>query len=112
MLMRLKKRGDKMSIINENMTSKEMLGILVEKNMEDARKAKANGELVCWSSSIAPCEFTETMGICTIYPENYAAVNIRKEYVTKRHFMTGKVKEKYVAVKLASFDIEEGKYRN
>lgn len=74
MLMRLKKRGDKMSIINENMTSKEMLGILVEKNMEDARKAKANGELVCWSSSIAPCEFTETMGICTIYPENYAAV--------------------------------------
>jgi broad-specificity NMP kinase len=47
MLMRLKKRGDKMSIINENMTSKEMLGILVEKNMEDARKAKANGELVC-----------------------------------------------------------------
>jgi hypothetical protein len=38
-----------------------------------------------------------------------SAVNIRKEYVTKRHFMTGKVKEKYVAVKLASFDIEEGK---
>jgi benzoyl-CoA reductase/2-hydroxyglutaryl-CoA dehydratase subunit BcrC/BadD/HgdB len=79
MLMRLKKRGDKMSIINENMTSKEMLGILVEKNMEDARKAKANGELVCWSSSIAPCEFTETMGICTIYPENNAAVLAAKK---------------------------------
>lgn len=38
-----------------------------------------------------------------------SAVNIRKEYVTKRHFITGKVKEKYVAVKLASFDIEDGK---
>lgn len=38
-----------------------------------------------------------------------SAVNIRKEYVTKKHFITGKVKEKYVAVKSASFDIEEGK---
>lgn len=38
-----------------------------------------------------------------------SAVNIRKEYVTKKHFITGKVKEKYVAVKSASFNIEEGK---
>lgn len=38
-----------------------------------------------------------------------STVNIRKEYVTKKHFITGKVKEKYVAVKSASFDIEEGK---
>ncbi|NLK64990.1 MAG: ABC transporter ATP-binding protein [Tissierellia bacterium] len=38
-----------------------------------------------------------------------SAVNIRKEYVTKKHFLTGKVKEKYVAVKCAAFDIEEGK---
>lgn len=62
-----------MSIINENMTSKEMLNILVNKNMEDARKAKERGDLVCWSSSIAPCEFCETMGIYTVYPENHAA---------------------------------------
>jgi ABC-type oligopeptide transport system ATPase subunit len=38
-----------------------------------------------------------------------SAVNIRKEYVTKKHIFTGKIKEKYVAVKGASFDIEEGK---
>src|SRR5690554_396445 len=38
-----------------------------------------------------------------------SAVNIRKEYVTKKHLITGKTKEKYVAVKGASFEIEEGK---
>lgn len=38
-----------------------------------------------------------------------SAVNIRKEYVTKKHLITGKTKEKYVAVKGASFNIEEGK---
>jgi len=32
-----------------------------------------------------------------------SAVNIRKEYVTKRHFMTGKVKEKYVSRKTCFF---------
>ena len=38
-----------------------------------------------------------------------SAVNIRKEYVTKKHFISGKTKEKYVAVKGATFNIEEGK---
>ena len=38
-----------------------------------------------------------------------SAVNIRKEYVTKKHFLTGKTKEKYVAVKGAAFNIEEEK---
>ena len=38
-----------------------------------------------------------------------SAENIRKEYVTKKHFITGRTKEKYVAVKGASFEIEEGK---
>lgn len=38
-----------------------------------------------------------------------SATNIRKEYVTKKHFITGKIKEKYVAVKSANFNIEEGK---
>lgn len=60
-----------MSVINEAMTSKEMLDILVAKNMEDAREAKKRGDLVCWSSSIAPCEFIESMGIYTVYPENH-----------------------------------------
>lgn len=59
------------AVIHEGMTSKEMLDTLVAKNMEDARQAKARGDLVCWASSIAPCEFTETMGIYTVYPENH-----------------------------------------
>ena len=63
---------DKQPIINESMSSREMLDILTAKNMEDARQAKARGDLVCWASSIAPCEFTETMGIYTVYPENHA----------------------------------------
>lgn len=61
-----------MSEVNfDQMTSKQMLDYLVAKNMEDARQAKARGELICWSSSIAPCEFCETMGIHTVYPENH-----------------------------------------
>ena len=35
--------------------------------------------------------------------------NIRKEYVVKKHFLTGKVREKVVAVKNASFEVKEGK---
>ena len=61
-----------MSEINfDAMTSREMLNYLVAKNMEDARQAKARGDLVCWASSIAPCEFCEAMGIYTVYPENH-----------------------------------------
>lgn len=35
--------------------------------------------------------------------------NIRKEYVVKKHFLTGKTQEKVVAVKNASFEVMEGK---
>lgn len=35
--------------------------------------------------------------------------NIRKEYVTKKHFLTGKIQEKLVAVKNVSFEVEEGR---
>jgi len=34
--------------------------------------------------------------------------NIRKEYVVKKHFLTGKVQEKVVAVKSAGFEVKEG----
>lgn len=34
--------------------------------------------------------------------------NIRKEFVAKKHFITGKVQEKLVAVKNASFEVMEG----
>lgn len=35
--------------------------------------------------------------------------NIRKEFVVKKHFFTGKVKEKVAAVKNVSFEVGEGK---
>ncbi|WP_312699832.1 ATP-binding cassette domain-containing protein [Sedimentibacter sp.] len=35
--------------------------------------------------------------------------NIRKEYITKKHFLTGKTQEKVTAVKNSSFKVEEGK---
>jgi benzoyl-CoA reductase/2-hydroxyglutaryl-CoA dehydratase subunit BcrC/BadD/HgdB len=57
----------------EQMSSREMLDFLVKKNREDARRAKESGGLVCWSSSIAPCEFCEAMGIYQVYPENHSA---------------------------------------
>jgi benzoyl-CoA reductase/2-hydroxyglutaryl-CoA dehydratase subunit BcrC/BadD/HgdB len=63
-----------MSEVNfDEMSSRQMLDYLVAKNMEDARQAKKRGDLICWSSSIAPCEFCEAMGIYQVYPENHAA---------------------------------------
>lgn len=38
-----------------------------------------------------------------------SAKNIRKEYIVKKHFLTGNVKEKVAAVKNASFQLEAGK---
>ncbi len=55
------------------MTSKEMLNYYLSKSYSDAREGKERGELVCWSSSIAPNEFCEAMGIHMLYPENHAA---------------------------------------
>lgn len=55
------------------MTSKEMLNYYLRKSYDDAAAAKARGEKICWASSIAPCEFCETMGIHMLYPENHAA---------------------------------------
>lgn len=56
-----------------NMSSREMLGYYLNKSYQDASEGKKRGELVCWSSSIAPCEFCETMGVHMLYPENHAA---------------------------------------
>lgn len=37
-----------------------------------------------------------------------AIKNIRKEYIVKKHFLTGKVQEKITAVKNVSFEVKEG----
>ena len=39
----------------------------------DARKAKAEGKLVGWSSSKFPCELAEAFDLNVMYPENQAA---------------------------------------
>ncbi len=57
----------------EGMTAKEMLGYYQKKALQDAIEGKKKGELVCWSSSIAPNEFCEAMGVHMMYPENHAA---------------------------------------
>jgi len=57
----------------EGMNSKQMLGHYINKSFQDAREAKANGKLVCWSSSVAPDEFCRAMDIEILYPENMAA---------------------------------------
>lgn len=55
------------------MTSKEMLGRLLEEHYEYAMEAKRQGKLVAWATSISPQELLETMDIAVVYPENHAA---------------------------------------
>lgn len=57
----------------EKLTSKQYLAELTAKHYRDAIEGKKRGELVAWSSSIAPQEFCEAMGIHVLYPENHAA---------------------------------------
>ncbi|MDR3259162.1 MAG: 2-hydroxyacyl-CoA dehydratase family protein [Fusobacteriaceae bacterium] len=57
----------------ESMSSKELLAYYQEKLDEEARQAKKEGRLVCWSSSVAPPEFCVAMDIAMIYPETHAA---------------------------------------
>ena len=62
------------------MTSKQLLGYFQEKAYSDSYNAHENGQLVCWSSSIAPAEFCEVMDIIMLYPENHAAAISAKKY--------------------------------
>jgi benzoyl-CoA reductase/2-hydroxyglutaryl-CoA dehydratase subunit BcrC/BadD/HgdB len=54
-------------------TSKELLSTLLDKHYEEALAAKSRGEIVAWSTSIAPQELLETLDIKVVYPENHAA---------------------------------------
>ncbi|MCE5221507.1 MAG: 2-hydroxyacyl-CoA dehydratase family protein [Clostridium sp.] len=55
------------------MNSKQLLGYYQEKLDEEARQAKKEGKLVCWSASVAPPEFCVAMDIAMVYPETHAA---------------------------------------
>ncbi|MGS0763453.1 2-hydroxyacyl-CoA dehydratase subunit D [Syntrophomonas curvata] len=57
----------------DKMTSKQYLAELTARHYQEAIEGKERGELVAWSSSIAPQELCETMGIHVLYPENHAA---------------------------------------
>lgn len=56
-----------------NMSAKELLGFYQEELYEEARRAKKEGKLVCWSASVAPSEFCVAMDVAMIYPETHAA---------------------------------------
>ena len=61
------------------MSAKELLGYYQELLDEEARQAKKEGRLVCWSASVAPPEFCVAMDIAMVYPETHAAgVGARK----------------------------------
>lgn len=59
--------------MEEKITSKQLLGNLLDQHYADAIQAKKEGGLVAWATSIAPQELLTTMGIHTVYPENHAA---------------------------------------
>ncbi len=59
--------------MDQKVSSKDLLGQMLAKHYDDAIEAKKAGELVAWSTSIAPQELLETMGIKVVYPENHAA---------------------------------------
>lgn len=54
-------------------SAKELLAYYQSKLDEDARQAKAQGKLVCWSASVAPPELCVAMDIAMVYPETHAA---------------------------------------
>ncbi len=57
----------------KDMKAKELLGYYQGKLDEEARQAKKDGKLVCWSASVAPPEFCVAMDIAMVYPETHAA---------------------------------------
>jgi benzoyl-CoA reductase/2-hydroxyglutaryl-CoA dehydratase subunit BcrC/BadD/HgdB len=66
------KEGKKLSEIAE-MNAKQLLAHYQALLDEEARQAKKEGRLVCWSASVAPPEFCVAMDIAMVYPETHAA---------------------------------------
>jgi benzoyl-CoA reductase/2-hydroxyglutaryl-CoA dehydratase subunit BcrC/BadD/HgdB len=63
-----------MSEINiEQAPAKELLAHFQQKLDEEACERKKNGQLVCWSASVAPPEMCVAMDIAMVYPETHAA---------------------------------------
>lgn len=93
-------------------TSKQLLGELLDKHYADAFQAKADGKIIAWSTSIAPQELLETMGIHVVYPENHAAaIGARKHSQQFINYSEGNGYSadicSYARVNLAYMDIRE-----
>lgn len=58
---------------NTEKTAKEMLKEFQANIYEEIRQAKAEGQLIGWSTSNFPKEICETFGLKIMYPENHAA---------------------------------------
>jgi len=98
--------------MEQNQTSKQMLDELLTNHYADALKAKEEGKLVAWATSISPQELLTTMGIHTVYPENHAAaIGARKEAQHFIDYAEGKGYSvdicSYARVNLAYMDIAE-----
>lgn len=66
--------------MDQNKTSKQLLNELQQRHYEQAFKAKEDGQLIAWATSISPQELLTTAGIYTLYPENHAAaIGARKK---------------------------------
>lgn len=97
--------------MNEIKTSKQLLGELLDKHYEEAIKAKSEGKLVAWATSISPQELLETMDIHVVYPENHAAaIGARKQSQEFINHSEGKGYSvdlcSYARVNLAYMDIQ------
>ncbi len=98
--------------MEQKKTSKQLLGELLDQHYEDAMKARKDGKLIAWSTSIAPQELLETMGIYTVYPENHAAaIGARKHAQEFINHSEGKGYSvdicSYARVNLAYMDIQQ-----
>jgi benzoyl-CoA reductase/2-hydroxyglutaryl-CoA dehydratase subunit BcrC/BadD/HgdB len=66
--------------MEQQITSKQMLDKYLQMHYDTALKAKADGKIVAWATSICPQELLETMDIDVVYPENHAAaIGARKQ---------------------------------
>lgn len=71
---------EKKIMAEEKLTSKQLLGELLQKHYAEAMEAKAQGKPVVWSTSIAPQELLEAMDLTVVYPgESCSSVASRKD---------------------------------
>jgi (R)-2-hydroxyisocaproyl-CoA dehydratase alpha subunit len=98
--------------LDNEKTSKQLLTELLDKHYQDALQAKKQGKPIAWSTSIAPQELLETMGIHVVYPENHAAaIGARKcaqEFINEAEGRGYSVDTcSYARVNLAYLEIRE-----